>query len=89
MPRAGSPPSAGAAPGAARARNLAALNPLLADGEEWAAHVLESHLSYPVLSYFRSQHDNQSWLAAMTMLLDTSTLLLAGTKNIDLYQGRK
>src|SRR6202008_4721760 len=38
------------------------LNRLLRDWEEWSAELLESHLSYPVLGYFRSQHDNQSWL---------------------------
>ena len=38
---------------------------------------MESHLSYPVLCYFRSQHDNQSWLAAFTAVLDVSALLIA------------
>ena len=39
-----------------------ALNDLLKEWERWAADVLESHLSYPALAYFRSQHYNQSWL---------------------------
>ena len=34
--------------------------------ERWSSELLESHLSYPVLAYFRSQHDNESWLAALT-----------------------
>ena len=51
---------------------------LLAEWERWAAELLESHVSYPVLSYYRSQHDNQSWVAALTMILDTSALLIAG-----------
>ncbi len=38
---------------------------------------MESHLSYPVLCYFRSQHDNQSWLAAFTTVLDVCALLIA------------
>jgi hypothetical protein len=38
---------------------------------------MESHLSYPVLCYFRSQHDNQSWLAAFTTVLDVSALIVA------------
>jgi hypothetical protein len=38
---------------------------------------MESHLSYPVLCYFRSQHDNQSWLAAFAAVLDVSALLIA------------
>jgi hypothetical protein len=39
--------------------------------------LMESHLSYPVLCYFRSQHDNQSWLAAFTTVLDVSALIVA------------
>ena len=50
--------------------------------------VLESQLSYPVLSYYRSQHDNQSWLSALTAVLDTCTLLIAGVKDIDPYQAQ-
>ncbi len=51
---------------------------LLRDWERWCAELMESHLSYPVLSYFRSQHDNQSWLAALTAILDTSALVIVG-----------
>src|SRR2546425_729988 len=54
------------------------LTVLLAEWERWAAEVLESHLSYPVLSYYRSQHDNQSWLAALTTVLDASVLVMVG-----------
>jgi hypothetical protein len=49
----------------------------LEEWERWAAEVLESHVSFPMLSYYRSQHDNQSWLAALTTMLDTCALLLA------------
>jgi hypothetical protein len=49
---------------------------------------MESHLSYPVLSYYRSQHDNQSWLAALTALLDTAALLIAGVKAGSPYQAQ-
>ncbi len=87
--RAGSPPTAGEAlRRAAQCRDLSGLPALLAEGERWAAEVLESHLSYPVLSYYRSQHDNQSWVAAMTALLDTSALLIAGWKGSSSYQAR-
>jgi hypothetical protein len=44
--------------------------------ERWSSELLESHLSYPVLAYFRSQHDNQSWLAALTAILDTTSLVM-------------
>jgi hypothetical protein len=87
--RAGSPPSAAQLLlRLARARNLPAVTPFLAEWERWAAELLESHLSYPVLSYYRSQHDNQSWLAALTAVLDTCALLLAGVKDVDPYQAQ-
>jgi hypothetical protein len=44
----------------------------------WSAELMESHLSYPVLAYFRSQHDNQSWIASLTAILDTCALLKVG-----------
>ena len=49
------------------------LRPLLNRWEEWTAELLESHLSYQVLSYFRSQHENESWLAALTAIMDLAT----------------
>jgi hypothetical protein len=54
-----------------------ALVDLLAEWERWSAEMLESHISYPLLCYFRSQHDNQSWLSAITAILDTSAVLLS------------
>ena len=54
-----------------------ALIELLAQWERWSAEILESHISYPILCYYRSQHDNQSWLAAMTAVLDACALLIA------------
>jgi hypothetical protein len=48
----------------------------LAEWEIWSAELLESHLSFPVLCFYRSQHDNQSWLAALALVLDASSLLL-------------
>ena len=58
--------------------NFAELTKLLAEWEKWSADLLESHLSYPVLCYFRSQHDNQSWLRAITTVLDTCALVMVG-----------
>jgi len=46
------------------------------DWEKWAAEVLDSHLAYPVLAYFRSSHDNESWVSALGAVLDATTLLL-------------
>ncbi len=77
--RAGSPPAAGELLRRHSHENgMDALRELLRDWERWAAELLESHLSYPVLAYFRSQHDNQSWLAALTTILDTSALVITG-----------
>jgi len=55
-----------------------ALRDLLKDWERWCAELLESHLSYPVLAYFRSQHDNQSWIGSLTAILDTCAIAIAG-----------
>jgi len=56
--------------------------------ERWSAEVLESHLSYPVLSFFRSQHNNQSWLAALTTILDATTLVIVGLDGIPSEQAK-
>jgi voltage-gated potassium channel Kch len=58
-------------------QNLDELRQLLRDWELWSAELLESHLSYPVLAYFRSQHENQSWLGALTAILDTCAFVIA------------
>lgn len=50
--------------------------------ENWCAEILESHLSYPVLMYYRSQHDRQSWLAALTTILDATALLVVGIDDV-------
>jgi hypothetical protein len=55
-----------------------ALRTLLQEWELWCAELMESHLSYPVLAYFRSQHDNQSWIASLTAILDSCALVKAG-----------
>jgi hypothetical protein len=49
---------------------------LLAEWERWSAEILESHISYPLLCYYRSQHDNQSWLSALVAILDACSLLI-------------
>ncbi len=58
----------------------AALVALLEEWERWAAELLESHISYPLLCLFRSQHTSQSWLSALTAILDTCALLIAGVQ---------
>ncbi len=87
--RAGSPPSA-----AELMRRHAfdggagALTALLEDWERWAAELLESHISYPVLCYFRSQHTNQSWISALCAVLDTCALMVAAVQDLPARQAQ-
>jgi len=86
--RAGSPPSAAELlvrlvgrteyPGVSQS----VLDEVLRDWERWAAELLEAQISYPVLSFFRSQHSNQSWLGALTTMLDVSSLVLTGIEGL-------
>lgn len=75
--RAGSPPSAGEFL-RRNGNDMSGLEQSLGKWEGWSAELLESHISYPFLVYFHSQHANQSWLGAMTAILDTSALVIAG-----------
>jgi hypothetical protein len=87
--RAGSPPSAAQLLlRAAHARQVEAAGPFLEEWERWAGELLESHLSFPGLSFYRSQHDNQSWLAALTTILDTCALLLSVVRSKHAYQAQ-
>ncbi len=86
--RAGSPPSAAELlvrlagrteePGV----NQRVMDEVLRDWERWAAELLEAQISYPVLTFFRSQHSNQSWLAALTTMLDVTALVLTGIEGV-------
>jgi hypothetical protein len=81
--RAGSPPTAAEILRRNHAgRNVEELRMLLHDWEVWCADILESHLSYSVLAFYRSQHDQQSWVGALTVILDTCALILTGIENI-------
>jgi hypothetical protein len=53
---------------------------ILREWERWSAQLLETHISYPQLGYYRSQHTNQSWLLTLTVILDSSALILARTE---------
>lgn len=80
--RAGTPPTAGELLRRhSYPHGLEALRELLKDWELWSAELMESHLSYPVLAYFRSQHDNQSWIASLAAILDTCSLLIVGIED--------
>jgi Ion channel len=87
--RAGSPPSAGEL----LARLGCCPDPIVLDNifrdwERWSADLLSSHISYPVLCFFRSQHSNQSWLGALTTMLDVTSLVLAGIDGIPKEQAK-
>jgi hypothetical protein len=87
--RAGSPPSAAELLSrAATSTDQRTLDQLFRDWERWAAQVLESHLSYPVLSFYRSQHSNQSWLGALVVILDAASLVIAGIDGVNTEQAR-
>jgi hypothetical protein len=64
------------------------LDPDLFEAEHWASELLESHISYPVLSYFRSQHDNMSWLSSITTILDACSLLMVGIDGVKARQAQ-
>ncbi len=87
--RAGSPPTASELLRRyAEARALPDLDILFRDWEHWSADLLESHISYPVLALFRSQHNNESWLAALTTILDTCAVLLVGLEGVHSRQAQ-
>src|SRR6202161_1499381 len=64
------------------------LDTVLRDWERWAGELLESGISYPVLSFFRSQHSNQSWLGALMTMLDVTSLVITGIEGIHPGQAR-
>ena len=92
--RAGSPPTASEllVRLAGRSENPAidqvVLDEVLRDWERWSGELLESHISYPALSFFRSQHSNQSWLGALMLMLDVTSLLMTGIEGIHPGQAR-
>jgi hypothetical protein len=87
--RAGSPPSAvELLRRHVRDYGVPALNDQLRAWEAWAAELMEAQLSYPTLGYFRSQHERQSWLAALTTILDACALIITGVDGIEPNQAR-
>jgi len=75
--RAGSPPTAEMLVRRQGVADPERFEQQLIDWERWAAELMESHLSYPTLAYYRSQHQNQSWLAALTTVLDSTAFAMA------------
>ncbi len=87
--RAGSPPTAAEIlMRFARAGAMHRLDDFLVEWERWSAELLESTISFPVLAYYRSQHDNQSWLGALTAVLDTCAVAMSAENGSTNYQAR-
>jgi hypothetical protein len=87
--RAGSPPSAGEFLGRLGCcPEQTVLDDIFRDWERWCADLLSTHISYPVLVFFRSQHSNQSWLGALTSILDITSLVMTGVNNIHSEQAK-
>lgn len=66
----------------ARLDLVAELPALFAAWEAWEAEVLDSHVAYPLLGYFRSSHDNISWVSALGAVLDACALVLTTIRGI-------
>ncbi len=64
------------------------LSRLFQEWEQWSSELVESHLSYPMLSYYRSQHDNQSWLAAISAIMDACAVVLTGIRGVKTFSAR-
>ena len=87
--RAGSPPTAMTLMKRhAESGGLDQIDGVLRTWEIWGAELLESHLSYPMLAYYRSQHDDQSWLGALVAIMDVCTLVLIGVEDVRPLQAR-
>jgi hypothetical protein len=56
------------------------------DWERWTADILESHVSYPMLALFRSQHRGQSWITALGVVLDAAVITCAIVPGADLRE---
>jgi hypothetical protein len=84
---AGSPPAAAEVLRRLATRGeLTLLNQFLRDWEYWCSEVLESHISYPTVAFFRSQHQRQSWVSALSTVLDVSALVTVGIEGLPTWQ---
>ncbi|HET9782477.1 MAG TPA: potassium channel family protein [Candidatus Dormibacteraeota bacterium] len=77
---AGAPPSAVQLLETAAAPNMdGALKETFDEWRRWSAMVLESHLAYPLLVYFRSSHDNEAWINSFGAVMDSAALIMSST----------
>jgi len=54
----------------------------------WCADVLETHKSFPILPYFRSNDAFTSWLTALGAILDSIALMLAAAPERESFSAR-
>jgi hypothetical protein len=87
--RAGSPPAALLLLSVYKGKDMdKSLTQLLESWEIWCSELLEIQLSYPLLAYYRSQHDRQSWLSTLSLILDISALNLVGIDKLSKRQAQ-
>ncbi len=60
----------------ARAGMRHEIGPAFERWQRWAAAILDSHLAYPILAYFRSSHDHDSWVSSLGAIMDAAALVL-------------
>src|SRR5881396_1922445 len=86
---AGSPPAAAEVlRRLAEAGALDHLDDFLKEWEYWCSEILESHISYPAVAFFRSQHQRQSWVSALATVLDLSAIVTVGIEGVPAWQAR-
>jgi hypothetical protein len=66
--------------------DLRQMDEWLRDWEHWAGELIESHSTYPMLPFYRSQHVGHSWLASIAVVLDACTIVIAGIDSGRLLQ---
>jgi hypothetical protein len=59
---------------------------LFAEWEAWTAEVLDTHIAYPLLGFFRSSHDNTSWISSLGAVLDAAALVLTTIRGVSRAQ---
>jgi len=56
---------------------------------KWSAMVLESHLAYPLLVYFRSSHDNEAWINSFGAVMDAAALVITSVEGDESHGAAK
>jgi Ion channel len=67
----------------AEAGTMHMLPDLLEKYEHWGAEMLEAYLSYPLIAFYRSQHDTQNWIKTSVAIMDACAIIEACTEVTD------